>query len=106
MLKLKVGDKVRITSGKDKGREGVIEQIIKGKMFVIPGVNVYKKHVKGAPGRKGGIYDIPRPLGASKISLICPNCQKTVRVGFKTIGGSKVRVCKNCGREVKSTKKG
>jgi large subunit ribosomal protein L24 len=101
MLKLKAGDTVKITAGKDKGREGKIEKIFpKQTKALIPGVNIYKKHVKGSQGQKGGIYDIPRPLDFAKVVLVCPKCKKTTRVGFKIIGKNKTRVCKKCNKEI------
>lgn len=101
MLKYKKGDKVKITLGKDKGRDGVIESInFKKETALIPGINVYKKHVKGISGQKGGIYDIPKPMPFSKFILICPRCKKQVRVGFKLAGDEKVRICKKCKREI------
>ncbi len=101
MLKLKVGDTVKITAGKDKGRGGKIEKIFpKETKALIPGVNIYKKHVKGQQGQKGGIYDIPRPLDFAKIALVCPKCKKTTRVGFKIVGKNKSRVCKKCKKEI------
>lgn len=100
MLKFKIGDKVKITAGKDKGREGEIERIfLKERSVLLPGINVYKKHVKGMPGRKGGIYEVSRPLPFSKIALVCPMCKKVTRVRFKT-NGDKRRICKSCGREI------
>jgi large subunit ribosomal protein L24 len=101
MLKLKIGDKVKITQGKDKGREGKIEKILpKEEKVIVPGVNMYKKNVKARGDVKGGMYDIPRPLGMGKISLICPKCNKVTRVGFKFAGEDKVRICKKCGKEL------
>jgi large subunit ribosomal protein L24 len=101
MLKLKAGDNVKITAGKDKGREGKIEKIFpKQTKALIPGVNIYKKHVKGSQGQKGGIYDIPRPLDFAKIALICPKCKKVTRVGFKIVEKNKTRVCKKCNKEI------
>ncbi len=103
MLKFKVGDKVKVMSGKDKGREGEIERIYKSKKSaLIPGINVYKRHVKGSPGRKGGIYEVPRPLDFAKIALICPKCKKVTRVSFKFIGKEKRRICAKCKREIDS----
>ncbi|HJY98553.1 MAG TPA: 50S ribosomal protein L24 [Patescibacteria group bacterium] len=103
MLKLKKGDTVKVMAGKDKGREGKIEKIFpeEGKALV-PGVNLYKKHVKGFGDVKGGIYDIPRPLVFGKIALICPKCKKITRVGFKFAGKEKVRVCRKCKKEIDS----
>lgn len=101
MIKFKAGDTVKIKSGKDRGRGGKIERIFpKRCTALIPGINLYKKHVKGKPGQKGGIYEIPRPLPFSKIALVCPKCKKPTRVGFKLTGDEKVRVCKKCNREV------
>lgn len=101
MLKFKAGDSVKITAGKDKGREGKIEKIFpKQTKALIPGVNIYKKHVKGQQGQKGGIYDIPRPLDFAKIALICPKCKKATRVGFKIVEKNKSRVCKKCNKEI------
>lgn len=103
MLKFKIKDKVKITTGKDKGREGEIEKILVKEMkVIIPEINIYKKHVKGFRGQKGGIYDIPRPLNFSKIALICPKCKKATRVGFKFVGDEKKRICKKCTREIDS----
>jgi large subunit ribosomal protein L24 len=101
MLKLKTGDSVKVTSGKDKGREGKIEKMYpKVGKVILPDINIYKKHVKGRPGQKGGIYDIPRPIPLAKLALICPKCKKASRVGFKIVGEDKVRVCKSCKREI------
>ena len=111
MYKFQVGDKVKITSGRDKGKEGKIERIFpKNFTVLVPRVNIYKKHVKGqsaASGQKGGIYDIPRPLPVSKIALICPKTKKPTRVGFKTVNGKKVRYSKRGGQNlvVKKAKK-
>ena len=101
MLKFKTGDTIKITAGKDKGREGKIEKVIsKESKVLIPGVNIYKKHVKGQQGQKGGIFEIPRPLGFAKIALICPKCKKVTRVGFKIVEKNKSRVCKKCKKEI------
>ena len=101
MLKFKVGDKVKITSGKDKGREGQIEKLIlKEARALVPGVNIYKKHVKGVPGQKGGIYEIPRPLPFSSLAIICHKCSKPTRIGFRLLSEGKVRICRKCKREI------
>lgn len=100
-MKFKTGDTIKITAGKDKGREGKIEKILpKENTAVVPGVNLYKKHVKGFGGVKGGIYDIPRPLGFGKLALVCPKCKKITRIGYKFIGEEKSRICKKCGKEI------
>ena len=106
MLKLKIGDTVKVLSGKDKGREGKVERVlIKKNLLILPGINIYKKHVKGRSGQKGGIYEIPRPLAFAKIALICPKCSKVTRIGFKVVENEKRRICKKCKREIDTKKK-
>lgn len=101
MIKFKTGDTVKVTAGKDKGREGKIERIFpEDQKVIVPEVNMYKKHVKGSQGQKGGIFDLPRPLAFSKIALICPKCKKQTRVGFSVLKDEKVRICKKCGKEI------
>ena len=106
MIKFRVGDQVKVTSGKDRGRKGNIEKIFpKKETALIPGINLYKKHVKAQAvkgGQKGGIYEIPRPLPFAKIALVCPECKKVTRVGFKVYGKEKVRFCKKCGKELRA----
>lgn len=101
MLKFKAGDKIKMLIGKDKGREGEIEKVLpKKRAVIVPGVNMYKKHVKGSQGQKGGIYDIPRMIAFGKFGLVCPKCKVLTRVGFKMAGEEKVRICKKCRREI------
>lgn len=101
MLKFKVGDKIKIISGKDKGRSGSIEKILPDVFkAVVPGLNEYKKHIKPSSGRKGGIFPISRPIALSKLVLSCPNCQKETRVGFRFVDKEKVRYCKKCNKEI------
>lgn len=106
MLKFKAGDNIKVTLGKDKGREGKIEKVfpVRGTALV-PGINIYKKHVKGTSGQKAGIYEIPRPLSFAKIAIVCPKCKKPTRIGFKITGKEKVRICKKCKREIDTGKK-
>lgn len=101
-MKIKKGDKVKIILGKDRGKEGKVVFVLAkaGKVFV-EGVNLYKRHVKKQGTIEGGIIDIPKPLNVSNVSLVCPNCSKVTRVGFKNVGTSKVRICKKCQKEIK-----
>ena len=97
MLKFTKGDKVIVRVGRDRGHEGVIERIFPKKgTALVPGVNVYKKHIKKQIARdgKGGIYEIPRPIAFSKLSLVDPKTNKATRIGFKLEGDKKVRVAK------------
>jgi large subunit ribosomal protein L24 len=97
-MKIRKGDKVRVISGKDKGREGIIEKIFtKQDKVVIPGVNIYKKHIKkNEKMPQGGVVELPRPMLACKVQLICPKCGKITRVSYEINKGKKSRICKKC----------
>lgn len=100
-MKIKKGDKVKILLGKDRGKEGNVEFVLakKNKVFV-GGANLYKRHVRKQGNIEGGIINLPKPLNVSNVILVCPNCKKLTRVGFKITGKTKVRVCKKCGKEI------
>lgn len=104
-MKIQKGDKVKIMLGKDRGKEGKVEFVRgkEGKVFV-GGANLYKRHVKKYKDMQGGIIDIPKPLDVSNVALICPNCNKLTRVGYKIEGNEKMRICKKCGKEIKIAK--
>lgn len=109
MLKYKTGDKVRVLSGKDKGREGVIERVYpKLNRALVPGINIYKKHIKKAVAadKKGGVYPIPRPINLSKLAVLDPKSNKPTKVGFKVQGGKKLRISKKSGVILDNTKGG
>jgi len=97
-MKIKKGDKVKVISGKDKGREGQVERVYaKSEKVVIANINLYKKHIKkNEKMPQGGVVDLPRPLTASKLMLICPKCKKTTRVGYVIEKNKKLRICKRC----------
>lgn len=97
-MKLKKRDEVIITAGKDKGRKGKIDKVFpKKRVVLLPGLNVYKKHLKKRDEKTpGGIVDISRPLPIASVSLICPKCSKSTRVGFDLKANTKTRICKKC----------
>lgn len=100
-MKIRKGDKVKILLGKDRGKEGKVEYVLdKSKRVFVSGVNLYKRHVRKYKDAQGGIIDIPKPLDVSNIALICPNCNKATRVGFKKVGDTKTRICHRCKKEI------
>ncbi|MBI4038528.1 50S ribosomal protein L24 [Candidatus Daviesbacteria bacterium] len=104
-MKVKKGDKVRVLLGKDRGKEGKVEHVLaKARKVFVSGVNLYKRHIRKMQNIEGGIIDIPKPLDVSNVGLICPNCNKLTRVGYKKIGKDKIRICKKCQKEVKGLK--
>lgn len=101
-MKLKKGDQIIITTGKDKGKRGKIERFYEeGTKALVPGLNIFKRHMKKrSETDKGGIIDFPRPFPVGNIALICPKCHKPTRVGFEVKGDSKIRVCRKCGNKI------
>ncbi|MCS7092953.1 MAG: 50S ribosomal protein L24 [Patescibacteria group bacterium] len=101
-MKIRKKDKVRVISGKDKGRDGTVEKVYqKSRKVFIPGINVFKRHLKKDPKtNQGGIVEFSRPLDISKVMLICPKCKKPTRLGFKIekqkLRKKKLRYCKKC----------
>jgi len=97
-MKLKKGDQVIITVGKDKGKKGKIEKIFaKNQTVFLPGLNKFKKHLKKQDEKRpGGIIDFVRPLPIANVALICPKCGKPTRVGYELKNDRKVRVCRKC----------
>ena len=116
MRKIKRDDTVLVLAGKDRGKTGVVRQIIGGgdlvkvkghrpkitedKVFVT-GVNMSKRHRKQQQGNvQGGIIEKEMPLPLAKVMLICKSCNKPTRVGFSMRGDTKHRICKNCGQDI------
>ncbi|KXK11711.1 MAG: 50S ribosomal protein L24 [Microgenomates bacterium OLB23] len=91
-MKLRKGDKVRIISGKDKGKEGTIERVYENSNKVLlPGLNMYKKHVrKSDQFPQGGVMDVPRPLDASKVMFVSGTTKKVTRLGYVVENGKKI----------------
>lgn len=97
-MKLKKGDTVKIIAGKDRGKQGKIDKTFPklGKVL-IPGVNMYKKHVRPqGEGKPGGIVDSVRPLPVANVALLCPKCGQQTRAGFQVSKTEKHRICKKC----------
>jgi large subunit ribosomal protein L24 len=97
-MKIKKGDKVKILSGKDKGKTGIVSRVlIRESKILVEGINLYKKHIKPRnQQQKGETILVNRPIPVSKAMLICPNCGKATRVGFKIMDNKKSRYCKKC----------
>lgn len=103
MNKIKKGDNVKVLIGKDAGRTGSVERVLgKTNQVVVGGINIYKRSIKKTGDTQGGMIDLVKPVDISNIILICPNCKKPTRVGFKVEKDIKTRICKKCGKEIKS----
>jgi len=103
MNKIKKGDEVIVTAGKDKGRKGTVLRVMDNERLLVEGVNVAKKHTRGNPqaGVQGGIIEQEMPLHRSNVLLFNPMTNKGDRVSIKTLeDGKKVRVFKSNGETV------
>lgn len=103
MQKLKVGDTVQVMSGAErsqKANRGKIIEIDRDGMRVrVEGLRLVKRHIKKGRDRAnpdGGIVEGPGTIALSNVALVCPKCDKATRVGIKTEGEKKKRVCKQC----------
>lgn len=102
-MKLRKGDTVLITAGKDSGREGKIAVVLpKESKIIVEGVNKYKKHIKPrGEGQTGSIQDRERPINVANVAFMCPKCKQVTRLGYKvTREGKKVRICRKCEEEI------
>ena len=107
MQKIRKGDLVVVTTGKEKGKKGSVLRVLESKVLV-EGVNRVKKHQRPNPvkGQTGGIIDKEMPLHTSNVMLVNPATGKGDRVGFKFLeaqGGTaprKVRFFKSNGEVV------
>ena len=117
MRKIRSGDTVEVITGDDKGMRGTVRRVLlarKGKYkgrgrrsafqdrVLISGINLVKKHQRpvspsGAPRTQTGIIEFEAPIHISNVMLVCPNCSRRARVGFRFLEeGRKVRYCKRC----------
>jgi large subunit ribosomal protein L24 len=128
---IRKGDEVLVLSGKEAGKRGTVEHVVRNRQgfkktinkygsawrkispladvaVVVEGLNLAKRHTKPRPkqGRtdrqpriqQGGILDVPQPILASKVMIICPHCNTPTRIKHGVAGdGRSTRLCANCG---------
>ncbi len=117
-MDIKKGDKILVIAGDDRGAQGEVQRVIRGRWgkgrkagelkpsanrVVVAGVNLVKKHQRrtGNVNTQFGIIEREAPIHVSNVALVCPKCSKPTRVGHVThADGSRSRVCKNCGEMI------
>ncbi|MBT4386389.1 MAG: 50S ribosomal protein L24 [Betaproteobacteria bacterium] len=105
MEKIRKGDQVIVTSGKDKGKQGTVLRMMTNSTVVVEGINLVKKHQKGNPmsGDAGGIITKEMPIQRSNLAVFNTVTQKGDRVGIKTLeDGSRARIFRSNGEMVDS----
>jgi large subunit ribosomal protein L24 len=121
------GDTVVVLSGKDAGKRGTVERVIRrhrspsplrspyrrhssggGDFVVVQGLNVAKRHTKPRQTQSqtstmpqvqpGGILDVPQPLPISRVMLVCGHCGRPTRIAHRELeNGRRTRICRHCG---------
>ncbi|MBX3671388.1 MAG: 50S ribosomal protein L24 [Burkholderiales bacterium] len=100
MKKIRKGDQVVVTTGKDKGKRGTVLRVLDTGKVVVEGVNRVKRHTRPNPikGQTGGIVDKEMPIQVSNVALFNPATGKGDRVGIRVLDdGRKVRFFKSNG---------
>ncbi len=129
MPEIRKGDTVVVLAGKDAGKRGVVERVIRrlpaprgrsmfrrgstagGVTVVVEGVNIAKRHTKPRQTssstdrmpkvQQGGILEIAQPMPIGKVMVVCSSCGKPTRIGHTTLEtGRRVRVCRQCGEQL------
>ena len=102
MSNIKKGDKVIVTTGRDKGKKGeVIKVFPKADRALVQGVNMVKRHQRQTQTQAGGIVNKESAIHISNVAHVDPKSGGATRVGFKTLGdGRKVRFAKKSGEVI------
>ena len=103
MNKIRKGDQVIVTTGRDKGKRGTVTRRVDEQHIIVEGVNVVKKHVKPNPlkGTTGGVVDKTLPIHQSNVAIYNAATGKADRVGIKIDGDTRTRVFKSNGEAIK-----
>jgi len=101
-MKIKKGDRVIITTGKDKGKEGEVTKVLLSDLrVVVQGANMVTKHVKPTQTSPGGIEKIEASIHVSNVSLLDPKEKTATRVGYKVDkDGNKIRIARKSGEAI------
>lgn len=108
LARIKTGDTVFVTGGREKGKTGKILAILTKKdRALVEGLNKVKRHIRPRSQKdQGGILEKELPLPVSVLMPYCPKCQRGVRVSVQADkGGEKKRRCGQCGGELEVKEK-
>ena len=98
-FKIKKGDQVVVTTGRDKGRRGEVVEVRRTENRVlVQGCNIVKRHTRATQVNPGGIINKEAPLHISNVSLIDPDSGKATRIGYEVKDGKKIRIARRSGK--------
>lgn len=107
MQRVKQGDTIEVTAGKDKGLQGEVVRIdTKKNRVIVNGINIMKRHQKARPAPGGQqvpaqIVEFEAPFDLSNVMVICSSCEEKTRVGYRfTDDEIKTRYCKKCDSDI------
>jgi large subunit ribosomal protein L24 len=97
--KIRKGDRVIVTAGRDKGKRGEVRQVMpENGRAIVAGVNLVRRHTRQTAQTEGGIISKESTIHLSNLAIVDPKTSKPTRVGFKVLDdGRKVRVAKGSG---------
>ncbi|MCG8685980.1 MAG: 50S ribosomal protein L24 [Desulfobacterales bacterium] len=104
-IRIKKDDKVKVLTGKDKGKIGKVLKVVnKNNRVVVENINVVKVHQRPTQANpQGGIVEKAMPINISNLMLMCNSCVKPTRIGIKQLeDGKRVRICKKCDQQIDS----
>ena len=91
------GDEVVVIAGKDLGKRGTLQKILKGNKAIVTGLNLVKKHTKPNPqmGITGGIVEQEAAIAISNLAIWNPKKKKADRIGYEIKDDVKTRIFKS-----------
>jgi len=100
--KIKKGDRVIVTTGRDKGRKGEVLKVFpKENRAIVSGVNTMKRHQKQSQTQQGGIVNKDLPVDLSNLAHVDPKSGEASKIGWKVLGdGRRVRFAKKSGEVI------
>ena len=98
-FKIKKGDQVIIVTGRDKGKQGEVLEVLRTEGRVrVRGINMVKRHRRATQTDAGGIISMEAPLHISNVAHIDPDSRKATRVGYEIKDGKKIRIARRSGK--------
>ena len=100
-FKIRKGDRVIVTTGREKGKSGEVTEVMRdANRVLVQGVNMVTKHVRASQTGPGGIEQIEAPLHISNVAHIDPESGKATRVGYEIKDGVKTRIARGSGKAI------
>jgi large subunit ribosomal protein L14 len=98
-FKIKKGDKIIVITGRDKGKQGEVLEVLRAESRVrVQGVNMVKRHRRATQTDAGGIISMEAPLHISNVAHIDPESGKATRVGYEEKDSKKIRIARRSGK--------